>query len=161
MGQREIRGIIRAGGLPQLINPPRSKDSSVFTPWFVGFISIISSHIFLVLLFIFYYYLRFAELAKAQTMVFVSMILLEMFNVFNCRSQKYSIRKKGPLQNRWLVVAVAASLALCVMVIHIPFMNILFHTKALGLRDWFIAFFASSTIVLVVECVKWIRKRYV
>jgi Ca2+-transporting ATPase len=138
-------------------NPPRGKDSSVFTPWLVGLIFIIALHIFLVLICSFYFYLRFTELAKAQTMVFLSMIFIEMFNAFNCRSHKYSIKKRGPLQNRWLIGAVSASILLSVLVIHIPFMNILFHTKPLGFWDWIIAVFSSSTIILIVEIAKFFR----
>jgi len=146
---------------PDLMDhPPRGKNSTLFTPWLMGLISFISVHMFLILFIIFNLYLRNALLIKAQTMVFISMILLEMFNAFNCRSEKYSVTKRLPWQNPWLIAGVAASVAMSIMVIHIPFMNVLFHTQPLEWRDWMLAASFASTILLVVEFVKWVRKMW-
>ncbi|MGA1791777.1 MAG: calcium-translocating P-type ATPase, SERCA-type [bacterium] len=141
-------------------HPPRGKDSSVFTSWIVTLILIISLHIFLVLFVVFYVYLHKTTLAYAQTMVFLTMILLEMFNSFNCRSHRFSIKERKPWQNVWLVGAVSVSVAMSIMVIHVPLLGRLFYTQPLGLIDWFWAILASSTILLVVEAAKWFRQRY-
>jgi len=139
--------------------PPRGKDSSIFTPWLVGLITIISLHIFLVLFGIFYAYVHMSVLikVKAQTMVFLCMILLEMFNALNCRSHKYSIATRPPWENPWLVAAISVSIALSIAAIHLPLLNGVFHTHPLGSNDWLIAIASSSTILFVVEVAKWLR----
>ncbi|MGA1843466.1 MAG: calcium-translocating P-type ATPase, SERCA-type [bacterium] len=144
-----------------MLIPPRGKDSSVFTPWLVGLIGIISVHIFLVLLGIFYAYLRVSVLIKAQTMVFLCMILLEMFNALNCRSHRYSMARRPPWKNPWLVAAISVSVALSIAAIHLPLLNRVFHTHPLGSNDWLLAIATSSTILFIVEVVKWLRQHIV
>ena len=140
-------------------HPPRGKDSSVFTSWIVALILVISLHIFLILFVVFNVYLHKTTLAYAQTMVFLTMILLEMFNAFNCRSHRFSIKERKPWQNVWLIGAVSVCVVMSIIVIHVSLLAGFFHMQSLALNDWFWAVLASSTILLVVEAAKWFRQR--
>ncbi|MEM7820372.1 MAG: HAD-IC family P-type ATPase, partial [Candidatus Aenigmatarchaeota archaeon] len=76
------------------------------------------------------------DLAKAQTMAFTTMCLFELLFVFNCRSEKYSVWKTGPLENRWLFIGVIMGICLQLAVIYVPVLQNVFGTTALGLEDW-------------------------
>jgi magnesium-transporting ATPase (P-type) len=98
-------------------------------------------------------------LAKAQTMVLVTIILFEMFAAFNCRSTRYSIFKLGWFSNKWLVLAVLSSIFLMALVLYVPPLAFLFHTVPLGLPDWIVALLISSSALVFVELYKLIWER--
>ena len=66
----------------------------------------------------------------AQTMAFTTLMMFQLFNVFNARSDEQSAFH-GLFQNRWLWGAVGLSLALHVAVIYVPFLQNAFSTVSL------------------------------
>lgn len=98
-------------------------------------------------------------LVKAQTMAFTMMTLFEMWNAFNCRSERKSIFEIGFFSNRWLVLAVGSSILLQVAVIYIPFLQGIFGTVGLSLTDWLLITAISSSALVVVEIGKWVAAR--
>jgi Ca2+-transporting ATPase len=99
------------------------------------------------------------RLIEAQCICFVTLILTRMVHAFNSRSEKHSLFKIGPLANRWLLGAVGLSLLLTALVIYLPPLQDLFHTYALSLKDWGLAFGLALTIFIVVEIAKFIASR--
>ena len=95
--------------------------------------------------------------AEAQTLCFVSLILLEFFNAFNCRSFKYSLFKIGPASNKWLLAAIGWELCLLCLIVYLPALQGPFHTYALSAQDWGICILAGASIFILVEIVKLIR----
>jgi Ca2+-transporting ATPase len=74
-----------------------------------------------------------------------------MFNAFNCKSEKHSIFKVGPFSNRFLVVAVLSSIFMQLIVVYVPFFNVLLDTVPLGLFDWVLILAISSSVLIGVE----------
>ena len=72
----------------------------------------------------------------AQTMAFTTLMMFQLFNVFNARSDERSAFI-GIFQNQWLWGAVGVSLALHVAVIYVPFLQNAFSTVSLS--DWRLA----------------------
>jgi Ca2+-transporting ATPase len=147
-----------------MARPPRPPREGVFTPTVNGLLAVISLYLTAVLipLFAYYYYwnpdgLGDPEqvLIKAQTMVFITLVLAEMVNAFNCRSDYLSLFTVGVWNNRFLVVSVLISLGLMVAVIEIDALARLFHTSPLGWRDWLLASLLALTLLPVVELTKW------
>jgi len=139
--------------------PPRDPKESIFAEkvkWYIGGLAV---NIFLGLFPLFYWYWKAEGLAKAQTMVLVTIILFEMFIAFNCRSTRYSIFKLGWLSNKWLVLAVLLSAFLMALVLYVPSLAFLFHTVPLGLCDWIVALLISSSALVFVELYKLIWER--
>jgi Ca2+-transporting ATPase len=139
--------------------PPRDPKEGVFTKkvqWYIGCLAL---NIFLGLFPLFYWYWKSEGLVKAQTMVLVTIILFEMFNAFNCRSDRYSIFKLGWYSNRWLVWAVLSSVLLMALVLYVPSLAFLFHTVPLGFLDWIVALGISCSALVFVELYKLIRER--
>ena len=88
------------------------------------------------------------DMRYAQTMAFTTLIMFQLFNVFNARSDERSAFD-GLFQNGWLWGAVILSLALHTLVIYTPFLQRAFSTVSLDLKDWlFCAGVASSTLWL-------------
>ena len=84
----------------------------------------------------------------AQTMAFTTLMLFQIFNVFNARSDERSAFV-GLFSNKWLWGAVLLSLLLQVAVIYIPFLQRAFSTVSLSFGDWlFCAAVASSVLWL-------------
>jgi P-type Ca2+ transporter type 2C len=88
------------------------------------------------------------SLRYAQTMAFTTLMLFQIFNVINARSDERSAFA-GLLVNAWLWAAIAGSIALQVLVVHVPLLQRAFGTTDLAGRDWmFCAAVASSVLWL-------------
>jgi P-type Ca2+ transporter type 2C len=90
------------------------------------------------------------DLATARTGAFTVLVLTQLVNTVNARSDVDSIRGRL-LVNRWLVGAVALSLALQVAVVHLPWLNEPFGTAPLGPLDWLVAVVLALSVVVVSE----------
>jgi Ca2+-transporting ATPase len=90
------------------------------------------------------------DLVRAQTLVFTTMVMFELLFVFNCRSEKHSVWKTGPLENRWLFMGVLAGICLQFAVIYLPPLQAVFGTTALGWEDWARVLVLASPALLVV-----------
>jgi len=90
----------------------------------------------------------------ARTIIFTLIVMFEMFNAFNCRSERHSLLKVGFTKNRFLLVAVASSILLQLAVIYIPFLQVIFETAPLGVYDWALVILLSATVILTVEASK-------
>jgi Ca2+-transporting ATPase len=86
-------------------------------------------------------------------MAFTTLMMFQLFNVYNCRSSWRSAAN-GFFDNKWLLGAVALSLATHVLVIYLPFLQNAFHTVSLTARDWLIAAGVAATLLLIMELVK-------
>ncbi len=84
-----------------------------------------------------------ADEAHARTMAFTTLMMFQLFDVYNCRSRRRSAFS-GFFENKWLLVAIAFSLSAHVLVIYVPFLQMAFHTVPLSMTDWLIATGVSS-----------------
>ena len=91
-------------------------------------------------------------------MTFVSLVLIQFFNAYNCRSDRLSVFGRL-LANRWLNVAVAWELVLLVIIVYVPFFQQPFGTFSFSPADWMLTAVMASSIVPVLEAVKWMARR--
>jgi P-type Ca2+ transporter type 2C len=98
------------------------------------------------------------ELRYGQTMAFTTLMLFQLFNVFNARSDETSAFS-GLFANRWLWVAVGLSLILHVAVIYTPFLQQAFSTTSLGAGDWARCALAASSVLWLREASKALARR--
>ena len=94
-----------------------------------------------------------ADEAHARTMAFTTLMMFQLFNVYNCRSSWRSAFS-GFFENKWLLVAVALSLVTHVLVIYVPFLQAAFHTVPLSAFDWLVATGVAATLLIGMEAVK-------
>ena len=93
----------------------------------------------------------------AQTTAFTTLMLFQMFNVFNARSDEQSAFH-GLFQNHWLWGAVGLSLALQVAAIYVPFLQSAFSTVSLNLSDWLRCAAVASSVLWLRELSKLITR---
>jgi len=97
--------------------------------------------------------------ALAQTIAFTGLIAIESANVFNFRSLRAPLGPRGLLSNRWLDVAVLASLGLQLVVVYVPPAQDVMHTVPLDWRAWTAILAAALPVVLLVQGYQWLRDR--
>ncbi len=88
------------------------------------------------------------DLTRAQTVAFSTLVMAQLVYVFDCRSSK-SIFHRNPLENRSLVLAVLSSVLLLLGVIYYEPLQPIFHTVAIGVREWMFIIAASSLPTLL------------
>ena len=91
-------------------------------------------------------------LSVARTMAFTVLVLAQLFNVFNSRSDTISVASHL-FTNAWLWAAVGLSLFLQLAVVYVPFLNEAFGTRPLTLDQWLVCV-AMGSIVLWVDEIK-------
>jgi Ca2+-transporting ATPase len=97
------------------------------------------------------------NLRYAQTMVFTTLMLFQIFNVFNARSDERSAFAHL-FTNYWLWVAVVGSVSLQVLVLYVPFLQRAFGTIALTAGDWLICTATASSVLWLRELSKAIAR---
>jgi P-type Ca2+ transporter type 2C len=97
-------------------------------------------------------------LAEVMSMTFVTLVLIQFFNAYNCRSDRLSVFRQ-PFANRWLNVAVAWELVLLVAILYVPFFQRAFGTFSFTAADWLLTTALAFSIVPVLEAVKWMARR--
>jgi Ca2+-transporting ATPase len=93
------------------------------------------------------------DLRYAQTMGFTTLMLFQIFNVFNARSDVESAFIRL-FTNPWLWAGVALSLALQVVVVYAPVLQRAFGTVALAGSDWLICSAVASVVIWLREITK-------
>jgi Ca2+-transporting ATPase len=89
----------------------------------------------------------------AQTMAFTTLMMFQLFNVFNARSEERSAFV-GLFKNHWLWAAIGLSLLIHAAVIYLPFLQQAFSTTALSLGDWLYCTAVASSVLWLRELSK-------
>jgi len=97
------------------------------------------------------------SLRYGQSMAFTTLMLFQLFNVFNARSDEQTAFR-GLLDNRWLLAAIALSVALQLAVIHLPFLQQAFSTQSLSIADWLRCTAVASSVLWIREIEKIVRR---
>jgi magnesium-transporting ATPase (P-type) len=87
---------------------------------------------------------------EARTMAFTTLVLAQLFNCFNARSERASAFH-GLFTNRWLWAAIALSVVLQVAVVQLEFLNDAFGTTPLSLEEWLICTGLASMVLWTSE----------
>ncbi len=145
---------------PEVMNrPPRPKGSSVITPrmWFgIAFVGVIMAVGTLLVL---DYGLPggliggSGDMTYARTMAFTTLVLFQLFNAPNARSDERSAFDRL-FRNPWLRWALVLSLALQILVVYAPFLQPAFGTVALSLTDWLVCVAVASSVLWLRETSK-------
>jgi Ca2+-transporting ATPase len=92
-------------------------------------------------------------LGYGQTMAFTTLVMFQLFNVFNARSDERSAFE-GLFKNHWLWGAVGLSLLFHSAVIYAPFLQQAFSATALSLADWLYCTAVASSVLWLRELSK-------
>jgi Ca2+-transporting ATPase len=145
---------------PDLMNrPPRPKDEGVITRRMWAGIFIVGAIMAAGTLFVLDVSLPGGlvdgggDIRYAQTMAFTTLMMFQLFNVFNARSDERSAFVRL-FANHWLWSAVALSMALHAAVIYLPFLQQAFSTTGLSRADWMFCAVVASSVLWLRELTK-------
>ncbi|SKA83214.1 Ca2+-transporting ATPase [Caloramator quimbayensis] len=130
---------------------PRGKNESIFSEglWkkiiirgvLIGFCTVAAFSMSL--------YLFQGNIKLARTIALCTLVMSQLFHVFECRSERHSIFKIGFFTNIYLVFAVASSMIMLILVVYNTYLQRIFYTQNLNLIQWAIVLGFSGTISLV------------
>ena len=98
------------------------------------------------------------SLDTARTVGFTTLVLAQLFNALNSRSETQSAFHHMT-SNRWLWYAIGLGVALQIMVVHVPFLQTAFGTTALDPLHWAVAIGMASIVLWAEELSKLVRRQ--
>ena len=139
---------------------PRPKGETIFTPGILRYLIGAGVWTAFVSLAIFVWAIHAGRMAvEARALCFVTLILMQFFNAFNCRSERRSLFNIGIFANKWLWLAIIWECIILILVFYVPVLQGAFRVFPLGVGDWLIVFLSASTIFIVAEVYKLIMRR--
>jgi Ca2+-transporting ATPase len=97
------------------------------------------------------------DIETARTMAFSTLVIGQIFNAFNARSDRVSAFVR-PFENRILWVAVVVTVALQVAVVHLSWLQQAFDTAPLDATEWLITVALASAVLWVDELRKLVHR---
>jgi Ca2+-transporting ATPase len=98
-------------------------------------------------------------LGLARTMTFVTLSASELVRAYTARSERYPLLRLGIFSNAYMQYAVGASLLLLLAVVYLPFLQPIFDTMPLSLREWGAITPLLFVPAVVAEIYKWLEHR--
>jgi Ca2+-transporting ATPase len=99
-------------------------------------------------------------LESARTAAFVVLVCSELFRSFSFRSMTESVFKVGFFANMKLVYAISLSFLLQMLIIYVPFLQMVFKTEPLGVTTWVLMVALSSLPFWSMEFMKAVTKNW-
>ena len=97
--------------------------------------------------------------AAARTAAVNVFVFVELFYLFNCRSLHRPSWEQSLRSNPLMLLGVVVMVGLQMIFTYVPFMNRLFQSQALGLREWGLILGVAAVTHVVVEAGKWVYRR--
>lgn len=146
-------------------NPPRESHEGIFSRglgvdviWQGAMVAIVTIIAYFVGHFIEAGIWEIAESPDGMTMAFLTLSMAEMFHSLNMRSRRQSIFKMSH-QNKFLFLAMVASLVLTTAVIFIPPIAAAFEFEAISFIEYFTAMGLAVVVIPIVEIVKFFQRK--
>ena len=142
-----------------MAHPPRPADERVITPGMWGGIVLVGVTMAVGTLLVLDAALPggfiegTGDLPHAQSMAFTTLVLFQMLNTFNARSDERSAFSHL-FTNRWLWASIGASVVLQLLVLDVPALQRAFGTVALDAGDWLRCVAVASSVVWLREASK-------
>ncbi|HEX2698092.1 MAG TPA: cation-translocating P-type ATPase [Anaerolineales bacterium] len=102
---------------------------------------------------------RGVDVQTAETMAFVTLSLCELFRAYTVRSERASLFQIGVFSNKWMQYAVGASITLLLLVCAVPFLQTIFNTHFLSIREWSVVLGLSLIPAISEEITKFFLRR--
>jgi Ca2+-transporting ATPase len=135
-------------------HPPTEGVLARGVGWYVLLVGVLLGSVSLATEFI----ARGMDPAVWQTMVFTTLGLSQMGNVLAVRSERRTLFELGLLSNKPLLGAVLLTVVLQMAVVYVPFLQNIFGTTALTIRQLLFVLGLSAIVFIAVELSKLIRR---
>jgi Ca2+-transporting ATPase len=141
-----------------LNHAPRDKKEKILNKELIVFLLLMAGLMVVGTIPLFKYFLS-QGIEKARTVAFVSMSMFQLFNVLNMRSLKKSLFKIGIFSNKWVIVALTASIAMMLGIIYLPWISKVFQFVPLSLGEFGFITLIASSVLIVGEIYKKVKYR--
>lgn len=95
-----------------------------------------------------------ASLDTARTVVFTTLVFIQLLHSLNFRSERYSVFSTQSLGNKYLMGAILGSASLQLAVVYLPFLRPIFHTLPIGLHEWLIVGVSCFLPMVIIDLLK-------
>jgi Ca2+-transporting ATPase len=102
---------------------------------------------------------RHYSLLTAQTAVFLTISMFELYQAITCRSTIYPAFKVGIFKNKWLILAVLSSFALIATAVFVPSLGRLLDIDQIGFQYFILIVAVSSIGGIVIELSKYFKTK--
>ncbi|MFB3926798.1 MAG: HAD-IC family P-type ATPase [Syntrophales bacterium] len=92
---------------------------------------------------------------RATTIVFAGIVVMQIANVFACRSERLSAFRLGFFSNRLIIWGILFEIVFTCALIYLPFFQEFFNTTAISLTDWALL----AVFMIVIFSVEELRKK--
>ena len=99
---------------------------------------------------------QWTTVPEQQWLAFVTLVMFQLFNVLNCKSEWKSAFTQM-FNNKWLLLAIAGSFILQIIVMQTAIGHTVFGTESLDMNQWMICIAVWSSVFILEE----IRKLFV
>lgn len=96
---------------------------------------------------------------QATTMTLAAIVFCQVGAVLNCRTEKQSLFQVGIFKNRKIMIGIAFEILLLAAMMYVPFMQVIFNTAPLGLREWIILCIIPIPVIAIEETRKALLRR--
>ncbi|MCP6717957.1 MAG: HAD-IC family P-type ATPase [Patescibacteria group bacterium] len=95
------------------------------------------------------------EIPHIRSIIFAGLTIDSLFYVFSCKSLRRNLWHINPFSNKFLVFAWIFGIAMLLLALYLPFLQILLKTVPLNLFDWQIILGLGALNVTLIEATKW------
>jgi Ca2+-transporting ATPase len=97
---------------------------------------------------------------QATAMTLAAIVFGQIGAVLNCRTEEQSLFKIGFLSNKKVIQGIAFEILLISAIIYVPFLQNIFQTAPIGIKDWAFLIIIPVPILLFEELRKAVSRRY-
>jgi len=140
--------------------PPRKPHSPILTKDLIIQISIVSMCILISAYGLFEWSIEDGStVEEARTIAVNTIVMIEIFYLFNCRSLTKSVFRMGFFSNKLIFLGVTVMILLQIAFTYTPVMNEIFQSKPIGIESWLKILAVSIIIFLIIETKKFVSNR--
>jgi len=100
------------------------------------------------------------SLIQAQTVALTTMVVFQVFQAGNARSETDSVFRRNPFSNKFLFVATVAALGIHIAALYLPPTQFVLRVEPIGIDAWFRIVAIATSIIVVMEVHKALRRRW-
>jgi Ca2+-transporting ATPase len=149
-------------GSPEVLRrPPRPRREGILSPTMWERTAVTGLVMALGALALFRWELdRSGSLVAAQTVALTTLVIFNVFQVGNARSETRSLFALSPFGNRFLLGATLVAVTLHVVALHLPATQYVLGVEPIDLEAWRNAVLVATSILVASEAHKAVRRRW-
>ncbi|MDZ7676078.1 MAG: HAD-IC family P-type ATPase [Acidimicrobiales bacterium] len=98
------------------------------------------------------------SLVQAQTLALTTMVVFQVFQAGNARSETESVFRRSPFSNRFLLLATAAAISIHVVALYLPPTQFVLRVEPIDPADWVRIVVVAASILVAMELHKALRR---